>query len=72
MHLTIKNAEYVHVTPASEVFHLDVHIDGLEIEDILVHIDIVKAIKYYGMTELLDTIGEEHLKSHLECLKVRL
>lgn len=66
MHLTIKNAEVVHVAPASEGHFLDVDIDGVKVEDILIHIDIVTAIKYYGMTELLDTIGEAHLKSHLE------
>lgn len=60
----------VHVTPASEVGHLNVDIDGIEVEDILINIDIVTAIKYYGITELLDTIGEAHLRSHLECLKV--
>lgn len=68
MHLTIKNATIVNVTSASKRNFLDVDIDGVKVEDILIHIDIVTAIKYYGMTELLDTIGEEHLKSHLECL----
>ncbi len=68
VHLIIKNAEIVHVTPVSATHHLEVGIDGIEVEDILINIDIVTAIKYYGMTELLDTIGEEHLRSHLECL----
>lgn len=66
MRLTIKNAKIAYVDLASKTPHLD--IDGVEVDDLLIHIDIVTAIKYYGMTELLDTIGEENLKSHLECL----
>lgn len=66
MHLTIKNAQTVHVVPASNGFFLDVDIEDVKVEDILAHIDILTVIKYYGMTELLDIIGEEHLKSHLE------
>ncbi|MBB6237315.1 hypothetical protein HDC90_001935 [Pedobacter sp. AK013] len=68
MYLTIKNAQMIHVVPASNGRFLDVDIDEVKVEDILSHIDIVVAIKYYGITELLDTIGEEQLKSHLECL----
>jgi hypothetical protein len=66
MRLTIKNIETVNVSPASIPHHFDVDINWVEIEEILVHIDIVAAIKYYGMMELLDTIGKEHLISHLE------
>lgn len=68
MYLTIKNAEMIHVVPASNGRFLDVDMDEVKVEDILNHIDIAVAIKYYGMTELLDAIGEEQLKSHLECL----
>ena len=68
MNLTLKNEEIAHVASASNEHLLDVYIDGVKVEDVLIHIDIVTAIKYYGITELLDTIGEEHLKSHLECL----
>ena len=58
----------IHVVPASNGRFLDVDMDEVKVEDILNHIDIAVAIKYYGMTELLDAIGEEQLKSHLECL----
>jgi len=68
MNLTLENEEIAHVASASNGHFSDVYTDGLKVEDILFHIDIVTAIKYYGITELLDTIGEEHLKSHLECL----
>lgn len=68
MRLTIKNAEAAYVDLASKPHRLDVDIDGVEPDDLLIHIDIITAINYYGITELLDTIGEEYLKSHLECL----
>lgn len=64
----MENAEIVNFTPALETHHLDVDIDGTEVDDILINIDILTAIRYYGVTELLDTIGEERLRSHLECL----
>ncbi|MOA41004.1 hypothetical protein D3C78_1629280 [compost metagenome] len=68
MRLTIKNVETAHIDWASKPHRLDVDIVGVDVEDLLIHIDIITAIKYYGMTELLDTIGEEQLKSHLESL----
>ncbi|MDR6784540.1 hypothetical protein ABIE26_003185 [Pedobacter africanus] len=42
--------------------------DAAEIETdrLLALVDIVVAINYYGITELLDTIGEENLRAHLE------
>ncbi|PTS97064.1 hypothetical protein DBR11_17830 [Pedobacter sp. HMWF019] len=33
---------------------------------LLALVDIIVAIDYYGITELLDTIGEERLRAHLE------
>jgi len=68
MHFSIKNAKGVSIDPASGFQGLEVKIDGVKAEDLLAHIDIVTAIHYYGITELLDTIGEEQLKSYLECL----
>jgi hypothetical protein len=65
MQPTIKNAEPVYINLGSGPHHLDVNIG---VDDLLVHIDIITAINYYGITELLDTIGEEHLRSHLESL----
>ena len=38
------------------------------VDAILARVDIIAAIDYYGITELLDNIGEEHLRSHLESL----
>jgi len=60
MRLIIKNAKIVHVTPSSEAYHLDLDIEGVETNDLLTRIDIVSAIEYYGMTELLDTIREHY------------
>lgn len=34
-------------------------------EELLNHVDIIAAIGYYGITELLDMIGEEEIKSYL-------
>ena len=69
MRLIIKNAKTVYVTRASESHHLDIDIEEVKTDELLGHIDIVTAIEYYGMTELLDTIGEVQLKSHLEGLR---
>lgn len=38
----------------------------IETDHLLALVDIVVAINYYGITELLDTIGEERLRAHLE------
>ena len=67
MFLNIKNVKNSNITQTSQQ-SLEVYIEGVEVDDILVHIDIAAAIEYYGITELLDTIGEENLKSHLESL----
>lgn len=65
--MTIKKSrDFVHGASALNGHFFDV--DGVKVEDVLIRIDIVTAIEYYGITELLDTIGEEHLKSYLECL----
>ena len=37
-----------------------------EIDRLLGLVDIIEAINYYGITELLDTIGEESLRGYLE------
>jgi len=47
-------------------------------EEILKQVDILVAINYYGITELLDIIGETELKAHLDlkcsmpCLKANI
>jgi hypothetical protein len=35
------------------------------LEKLLNHVDILTAISYYGITELLDTIGEDELRAYL-------
>lgn len=35
-------------------------------EQLLNRIDIIAAVNYYGITELLDIIGEEEIRSYLE------
>jgi len=42
-----------------------------ETDRLLAFVDIITAIDYYGITELLDTIGEESLRAHLEMDKLR-
>jgi hypothetical protein len=37
-----------------------------ETSRLLALVDIIAAIDYYGITELLDTIGEDRLRAHLE------
>lgn len=66
MLLRIKNASAVHIEPTTEEGCLDVHIDGIKSDDLLIHVDILAVIKYYGITEILDTIGEEQLRAYME------
>jgi hypothetical protein len=40
--------------------------EEIKIVEILRLINITDAIAYYGMTELLDTIGEEQIRLHLD------
>lgn len=37
----------------------------IKTDELLNHVDIIAAIGYYGITELLDIIGEEEIKSYL-------
>lgn len=65
MRLIIKNAETAYVTPASQPNRLNIDIAGIEPEDILLQIDIDQVISYYGITELLDIIGDQEIRAHL-------
>lgn len=65
MRLIIKNAKEAHIGPAVQTNRLEVYVSGVEPDDILSQIDIDHIISYYGITELLDTIGEEEVRSHL-------
>ncbi|MEC5146146.1 Fn3-like domain-containing protein [Chitinophaga sp. 180180018-2] len=65
MRLIIKNAKTACINPAAQPSRLNVDIAGIEIEDILFQVNIDQAINYFGITELLDTIGDQEIKSHL-------
>lgn len=65
MRLIIKNAETACIIPASHPSRLNVDIAGIEPGDILFQVNIDQAISYYGITELLDTIGDQEIRSHL-------
>lgn len=65
MRLTIKNAEAVYVSSALQPGRLNVDITGVQLEDILFQVNIDEAISYYGITELLDTIGEQKIRFYL-------
>lgn len=67
MNLKINKAEALGIFPSSGQ-HFEVNVQGIEVEELLNQIDIIVAIDYYGITELLDTIGIQHLKLHLESL----
>lgn len=65
MRLTIKNVETAYINSASQPDRLNVDIEGIEPEEILFQINITQAIQYYGITELLDTIGDQEIRSYL-------
>jgi hypothetical protein len=66
MRLKFKNVKAAHVQPASLPNKFDVEIEGIEMADILAQVNISEVIKYYGVTELFDVIGEEEVRSYLE------
>lgn len=65
MRLVIKNVETACITPASHQGRLNVDIAGIEPGDILHQVNIDQVISYYGITELLDAIGDREIKAHL-------
>ena len=68
MRLKIKNAKSVHIDPATKAYCLNIVVNGVEVQELLNTVDIIDAIDYYGVTELLDMIGERQLKLHLDSL----
>lgn len=68
MRLKIKSAKSVQIVPATKSYCLAVVINGVEVSELLKPIDIMVAIDYFGITELLDAIGEQQLKLYLACL----
>lgn len=65
MRLIIKNVEDAYIGPAAEPSRVNVHVSGIEPDDVLFQIDINHIINYYGITELLDFIGNHEIRSHL-------
>ncbi len=65
MRLIIKNVEDVYIGPAAEPSRVNVHVSGIEPDDVLSQIDISHIINYYGITELLDFIGDQEVRYHL-------
>lgn len=68
MRLKIKNAKSVEIVPSTKSYCLDIVIDGVQVQELLMSVDIMAAIDYYGVTELLDVIEERQLNSHLHYL----
>lgn len=68
MHITIKDAAGATIRPASKPNLVNIEIEGIDPEELLLHVDIMSAIQYFGASELLDTIGEETLRSYLKTL----
>ncbi|MEE1945250.1 hypothetical protein VRU48_09030 [Pedobacter sp. KR3-3] len=67
MRFTLKSAAPNRVDLTSQIHQLNAFVTATD--QLLARVDIIAAIDYYGITELLDAIGEESLKAHLECLK---
>ncbi|WP_379091799.1 hypothetical protein [Pedobacter sp. UC225_65] len=68
MRLKIKNAKSAKIVPSTKPYCLDIVIDGIQVHELLMSVDIMAAIDYYGVTELLDVIEERQLNSHLQYL----
>lgn len=67
MNYTIKNAKPSCVGLAATLQEFNAF--GTAADGLLAQVDIIAAINYYGITELLDTIGEENLRLHLKLLE---
>lgn len=65
MNLKIKNVLGAYIEAADQPNQIDISIEGLIPESLLNHVDILTAISYYGVTEFLDTIGEDKIRSYL-------
>ncbi len=65
MRLIIKNVEDACISPAVQPNRFNVLVSGIEPDDVLFQIDIDHVINYFGITELLDTIGDDEIRSHL-------
>lgn len=68
MRIIIKNVAGATIRPSSKPDLVHIEIDGIDPEDLLIHVDITSAIQYFGASELLDMIGEETLRSYLKTL----
>lgn len=65
MRLTIKTDDTIYIETILEFNRVCVNIDGIRPECILKQVDIDVALNYYGITELLDSIGENEIRLHL-------
>lgn len=68
MRITIKNVKAVSVNASTKSENVNVDMDGVALEEILSNIDILAVIQYYGVAELLDSMGGDQLKAYLECI----
>jgi hypothetical protein len=64
MQVLSKKTETANFNPGSNPQKLAVCTNQIKSEDLLKLVDITLAIDYYGVTELLDAIGEDELRSH--------
>lgn len=68
MRIILKNTTTISVNPTSESKYINVDIKGVSVEELLTNIDIDNIIQYYGVAELLDSIGIDQIKVYLENL----
>ena len=69
MNVKIRNVLGACVEASDKPNHINVNIKGVSSENLLNHVDILTAIDYYGVTEFLDTIGEDEIRSYLTLSK---
>jgi hypothetical protein len=68
MRLIIKNVGAAYIEAAFMPNRIDVNIEGVQPESILNQVDIMSAINYYGITELLKIIGTDEIKEYLNSI----
>jgi hypothetical protein len=65
MNVKIRNVSGACIEASDKPNCMNVNIKGVSAENLLNHVDILTAIDYYGVTEFLDTIGEDKIRSYL-------
>ncbi|SFH43120.1 hypothetical protein [Pedobacter insulae] len=66
MNVKISNVLGSCIEAADKPNRINININGVKPENLLSHIDILTAIEYYGITEFLDTIGEDKIRAYLD------